>query len=157
MKELIVSSNFEKTTNLLKFRFFDENDTLEDKLPANDNFLLMRQKRYKRKQKIKNTRRYDIDPATGKKSIKDEDVKFYARRVLYRNQIFDDSSILDDSSEDDEMDSFTFYKCIRNNRKRSELLPVNLSRRLLRTKKTLVLPAHVNLTIVTNSYDVVHS
>jgi heme/copper-type cytochrome/quinol oxidase subunit 2 len=42
-------------------------------------------------------------------------------------------------------------------RKRSELVPVNLARRLLRTKRTLVLPAHVNLTVVTNSYDVVHS
>jgi heme/copper-type cytochrome/quinol oxidase subunit 2 len=28
---------------------------------------------------------------------------------------------------------------------------------LLRTKRTLVLPAHVNLTLITNSYDVVHS
>lgn len=36
-------------------------------------------------------------------------------------------------------------------------MPVSLSRRLLRTKKTLVIPAHVNLTVITNSYDVVHS
>ena len=32
-----------------------------------------------------------------------------------------------------------------------------LARRILRTKRTLVLPAHINLTIITNSYDVVHS
>jgi hypothetical protein len=32
-----------------------------------------------------------------------------------------------------------------------------LSKRLLRTKKILVLPAHVNLTLITNSYDVTHS
>jgi heme/copper-type cytochrome/quinol oxidase subunit 2 len=28
---------------------------------------------------------------------------------------------------------------------------------LLRTKRTLVLPAHINITVITNSYDVVHS
>lgn len=36
-------------------------------------------------------------------------------------------------------------------------MPVNLARRLLRTKRILVLPAHVNITVVTNSNDVVHS
>jgi heme/copper-type cytochrome/quinol oxidase subunit 2 len=137
--------------DLLKFRFFDENDTLEEKLPANDNFLVMKQKRYKRKQLIKNTQRYYVDEATGKKIKKPEFLKFYSRRVLFRNQIFGDTSRMD------EMDSYTFYKCIRNSRKRGEMLPINLSKRLLRTKRTLVLPAHVNLTVVTNSYDVVHS
>ena len=52
---------------------------------------------------------------------------------------------------------FENYKAIKYNRHRSELVPVTLARRLLRTKRTLVLPAHVNLTIITNSYDVVHS
>jgi hypothetical protein len=52
---------------------------------------------------------------------------------------------------------FENYKAVKYNRHRSELVPVTLARRLLRTKRTLVLPAHVNLTIITNSYDVVHS
>ena len=34
---------------------------------------------------------------------------------------------------------------------------VVLSKRLLRTRRTLVLPAHVNITAITNSYDVIHS
>ena len=49
------------------------------------------------------------------------------------------------------------YKLIKKNRSRQEALSVHLNRRLLRTKRTLVLPAHVNLTAITNSYDVVHS
>ena len=49
------------------------------------------------------------------------------------------------------------YQAVKFNKQRSELVPVTLARRLLRTKRTLVLPAHVNLTVVTNSYDVVHS
>lgn len=49
------------------------------------------------------------------------------------------------------------YQGVKFNKQRSELVPVTLARRLLRTKRTLVLPAHVNLTVITNSYDVVHS
>ena len=54
-------------------------------------------------------------------------------------------------------EAFDYYKAIRNNKHRSELIPVTIARRLLRTKRTLVLPAHTNITVVTNSYDVVHS
>lgn len=53
--------------------------------------------------------------------------------------------------------SLNYHKTIKFNRHRSELVPVNLARRLLRTKRTLVLPAHVNITLISNSYDVVHS
>jgi heme/copper-type cytochrome/quinol oxidase subunit 2 len=49
------------------------------------------------------------------------------------------------------------YRLLKKNRAQTEILSTQLSRRLLRTRKTLVLPAHVNLTLITNSYDVVHS
>ena len=49
------------------------------------------------------------------------------------------------------------YQMMKKNKVKSEVFNAQLSRRLLRTRKTLVLPAHVNLTLVTNSYDVVHS
>lgn len=52
---------------------------------------------------------------------------------------------------------FQNYQAIKYNKHRTELVPVTLARRLLRTKRTLVLPAHINLTVITNSYDVVHS
>jgi hypothetical protein len=42
-------------------------------------------------------------------------------------------------------------------RRYSDLIPLNLARRLLRTRRTLVLPAHINITLITNSYDIVHS
>lgn len=50
-----------------------------------------------------------------------------------------------------------YHNTVKYNRHRGELVPANLARRLLRTKRTLVLPAHINITIITNSYDVVHS
>ena len=49
------------------------------------------------------------------------------------------------------------HRSLKFNRHRGELVPVNLARRLLRTKRILVLPAHVNITLITNSGDVVHS
>ena len=46
---------------------------------------------------------------------------------------------------------------MKKNKKNNELIPVTLAKRMLRTKRTLVLPAHVNITLITNSFDVVHS
>ena len=52
---------------------------------------------------------------------------------------------------------YNLYTGVKNNKYKNELIPVTLARRLLRTKRTLVLPAHINITIITSSYDVVHS
>lgn len=40
---------------------------------------------------------------------------------------------------------------------RTELTGLQHNRRLLRTKRVLVLPAHTNITLITNSFDVMHS
>ena len=62
-----------------------------------------------------------------------------------------------DVSDASDVKNFNYYQAIKKNRHKSELIPVTLARRLLRTKRILVLPAHVNITVITNSYDVVHS
>jgi len=46
---------------------------------------------------------------------------------------------------------------MKKNKLRQDLIPVVQSKRLLRVKRTLVIPAHVNITAITNSYDVCHS
>ena len=51
---------------------------------------------------------------------------------------------------------YYMYTVLKNNKYKNELIPVTLARRLLRTKRTLVLPVHINITLITNSYDVVH-
>ena len=53
--------------------------------------------------------------------------------------------------------TYRLYTAIKNNKYKNELMPVTLARRLLRTKRTLILPAHINITLITNSYDVIHS
>jgi heme/copper-type cytochrome/quinol oxidase subunit 2 len=45
----------------------------------------------------------------------------------------------------------------QHNAIRSELPSVQSNRRLLRTRRVLVLPAHTNITLITNSFDVMHS
>lgn len=40
---------------------------------------------------------------------------------------------------------------------RSEITNLQSNRRLLRTRRVLVLPAHTNITLITNSFDVMHS
>lgn len=40
---------------------------------------------------------------------------------------------------------------------KSPIIPLTYNRRLLRTKRVLVLPSQVNITLITNSFDVVHS
>ena len=45
----------------------------------------------------------------------------------------------------------------KNIRTKNDIFFKNLNRRLLRTKRTLVLPAYLNINVVTNSLDVVHS
>lgn len=52
---------------------------------------------------------------------------------------------------------YNLYAGVKNNKSKDEKINVTLARRLLRTKRTLMLPAHINITIITSSYDVVHS
>jgi heme/copper-type cytochrome/quinol oxidase subunit 2 len=52
---------------------------------------------------------------------------------------------------------YNLYNSFKTTRGKSELISSTLAKRLLRTKRTLVLPAHINITIITGSYDVVHS
>lgn len=52
---------------------------------------------------------------------------------------------------------YNLYTGVKNNKQKNELIPATMARRLLRTKRTLVLPAHINITLIASSYDVVHS
>jgi len=103
----------------------------------------MKQKRYARKKTIAPRTIFKKDE-TGKKTTK---VKFSGRMSLFNNEVF----------QENYADATKQYRMFRKNKKRYENTSVLLSRRMLRTRRTLVLPAHVNLTAITNSYDVIHS
>lgn len=57
----------------------------------------------------------------------------------------------------EKFNKYNLYASVRNNKRKGQFIPLTLAKRLLRVKRTLVLPAHVNLTLITSSYDVVHS
>jgi heme/copper-type cytochrome/quinol oxidase subunit 2 len=133
----------ENLVEVFRSRFTENDSYLMHKPLPNSTFLAMKQKRYKRRRIIFHRARFYWNPKKGSKKIE----KFSAFPNLIDNTIIEDSKI----------DNTRHYSMMKKRRNRSENTSILTSRRLLRTKRTLVLPAHVNLTAVTNSYDVVHS
>lgn len=132
-------------------KFEAEIGSLAVKTEASEPLWGFKQKKYKRLQKFlfsNNDTRADQFYNSGVTTSVQSSPAVLAKQVI-------DNHLA--ASADNAADSIYYHKSIKFNRQRSELVPVNLARRLLRTKRTLVLPAHVNITIITNSYDVVHS
>lgn len=140
-------TNFDFNSDLLeifRFRFNDGESTTKQKPLPHSTFLTMKQKRYKRKKIVLPRTIFYKNQTTGERT---KDVKHSAYPYLHQNKI-----ILHN------FDTATRqYRMFRKNKLRHELTNLTLSKRMLRTRRTLVLPAHVNITTVTNSYDVIHS
>lgn len=135
--------NNEDSFNLFRSRYNLDNSKLVNKNFSHNPFLVLKQKRYTKKSNINPITKYIMD----ENGVKTKKVRYSAKPVLVDNKFF----------EDNVYDSMTQYKLIKKNKVRSDTIPVNLARRILRTKKTLVIPAHTNITLITNSYDIVHS
>lgn len=124
---------------LLKFRFNDKNSTLTTKTNTKIPYFAFKQQRCKSRTKIGVTSRDYLD-------------EFGKDRVVKNNFSLNNNYVIETTENPSRG-----YRMLRKNRTRSENMPVVVSKRLLRVKKTLVLPTHINITAVTNSYDVVHS
>lgn len=129
-------------------KFTKQSGHLETKVDDCEVLWGFKQKKYKRLQKFK------FMPSVEYDSNSFEPTKLGARKSPF---VLKSTLISRLTTEDLESKAFNYQRAIKYNRQRGELVPVNLARRLLRTKRTLVLPAHVNITVITNSYDVVHS
>jgi len=129
--------------DVISVRFYDTESATKQKTIPHTTFLTMKQKRYSRK-KVIFPRVIHAKDSLGKKLDK---VKFSGKLALYNNEQFMQNYA----------DATKQYRFFRKNKKRYENTSVLLSKRMLRTRRTLVLPAHVNLTAITNSYDVIHS
>jgi len=132
-----------ETLELFKFRFSDPENTTKHKPVPHSTFLTMKQKRYKRRKNIPARVKYFKD-AKGNNTKK---VRWSANPYLFNNE-----SIIQDFGNPTKQ-----YNLMKKNKTRYSNTSVVLSKRMLRTRRTLVLPAHVNITAVTNSYDVIHS
>ena len=129
--------------NLFRLRFNKEDASIEHKSIPHSTYWAFKQKRYKRKKVVFPRNKYfrNADGALSKR------VKHTSKPLLKGNKIILDTE-----------DNLSIqYKTYKKNKIKSENVALPLSKRMLRTKRILVLPAHVNLTAITNSYDVVHS
>lgn len=150
---------------LFNTRFAQSGETIKEKELMPETLWGFRQKKYKRMKKFKFKPEVIYDPITfnvvgEKKALVSSNVDIAGLELqnthLTTNRVEASDTIIKDKNRPLE-ENFNYRIAARINRHRSELVPVTLARRLLRTKRTLVLPAHVNLTVITNSYDVVHS
>lgn len=136
-------SNDFTNLDLFRIRFNSGNSNIQSKNVPNTTYMSIKQKRYERKK--------NISPIT--KMVKEnygansKKIRYSGKTILLNNSIFEDYI----------NDATSYYRMMKKNKKRSELISINLSRRILRTKRTLVLPAHTNITLITNSFDIVHS
>jgi heme/copper-type cytochrome/quinol oxidase subunit 2 len=103
----------------------------------------LKQKKYNRKKFINN----QLISYKNKLGASLKTIKYKGKPYLDENKLIKQSNY----------DYTLLYKLLKKNKTKNELIPITLARRLLRTKATLVLPAHVNITIITNSYDIIHS
>ena len=126
----LLNNNKELKNNII-LNYKINNSDITEKISQSEQFWGFRQKRYKK------LRMY-IFPTN-----KRYDNKTYSYIEQFSNKI--------------DIDKYNLYTGVKNNKYKTEMIPVTLARRLLRTKRTLVLPAHINITLITNSYDVVHS
>lgn len=138
------------TTNILFIPRYETNLDSTSLKPDHGELLWgFKQKKYKRLQKFIYSNPVKYDPKTFSTAVdKNDKVSplLHSNRLTYFNGGVGAAD-----------NPYYYQSSIKFNRHKSELVPVTLARRLLRTKRTLVLPAHTNITVITNSYDVVHS
>ena len=128
---LKIIDNYKKLHNidfkLFKFNYFKNKNILEHKPIPNNFYYTIKQKRYDRKLEVKQQ-------------------SDNAYTYTYKNRIIEEKN-----------NSFKKYNISNLYKKNSEMIPITLSKRLLRTKYVLILPTFFNIALVTNSYDVAHS
>lgn len=122
---------------------FNKERSVKKKIETPQGFFVIKQKRYRLKQFIPIRMGYKRTEVGARVN----DIRFSDAPYFRANSFI----------EHFEFEPTRAYRLLKKNRAQSEVMSTQLSRRLLRTRKTLVLPAHVNLTLITNSYDVVHS
>lgn len=132
------------TNNILGIRFMDSDASIQPKITPHNSYLVFKQKRYMRKKII--LPRVKILKDEFGVLDKNKKIKFSGKLHLHDNTF----SYYD-------FNSTARYKRLKKQKVRDEVTNILLSRRLLRTRRTLVLPAHTNITLITNSFDVIHS
>jgi heme/copper-type cytochrome/quinol oxidase subunit 2 len=128
---------------MFRLRFNVEKKHVEQKINPHQTQWIFKQKRYKRLGSIKTKTRFYTD----EHGNMTKNIRFTYQPNVYKNRII----------TNDDKNYYTNYQLFKKTKKRNEDIKLPFNKRLLRTKRIVVLPAHVNLTVITNSFDVVHS
>lgn len=126
---LLASNNILNKNILYSYRL--NNDNVVEKISQIEQFWGFRQKKYKKLRSF-----------------------VFSQNYKFNNRSYQS---IGNFVNNENFNKYNLYTGVKNNKYKNELIPATLARRLLRTKRTLVLPAHINITIITSSYDVVHS
>lgn len=126
---------------LLRFRFNDKKPTLANKPIRPTLYLTFKQKRYNQRTNI------------SKKTTIFFDKELNKQQTYSGNPFLKDLSII----EENHGNPTRQYRIVKKAKLRVDSTRVGTWNRLLRSRRVLVLPAHVNITVITNSFDVVHS
>lgn len=130
-------------TEIFKMRYDSTIKKIEIKPSSMHANMVFKQKKYTRKKEIGDVLRFYKTNF----GVKLKNLKSKTSVVLKPSKYFEASR----SSHS------RMYRLVKKSRVRVEDLNIVTSRRLLRTTKTLTVPVNVNLTVITNSYDVIHS
>lgn len=133
------------STELFKVKFYEEEELLSKNV-NNNPYFVMKQKRYTPKKSIA-TKKVLLRTKARRDVSKPELLKYTQSNLYLRNQLPAENIDL----------LISMYRFFQKNRRRNERFSVITARRMLRTRRTLVLPAHTNISVITNSFDVVHS
>ncbi len=126
---------------LLRFRFNEQKPTLASKPVRPTIYLTFKQKRYNQRTNV------------GKKT------QMFFNKDIGKNQTYSGNPFLKDMSiiEENFGNPTRQYRLVKKAKSRLDTTRVASWNRLLRSRRVLVLPAHINITVITNSFDVVHS
>ena len=138
-KDSLLTSNTE--VELLRFRFNEQKSTLANKPIRPTIYLTFKQKRYNQRTNISKKTQIFFD------------------KDLKKNQTYSGNPFLRDAAiiEENFGNPTRQYRMVKKAKSRLDTTRVATWNRLLRSRRVLVLPAHVNITVITNSFDIVHS
>ncbi len=126
---------------LLRLRFNEKKPTLVNKPIRPTLYLTFKQKRYNQRTNI------------SKKTTVFFDKDLNKQQTYSGNPFLKDLSIIEENYGNPTRQ----YRMLKKAKNRVDTTRVGTWNRLLRSRRVLVLPAHVNITVITNSFDVVHS
>ena len=141
LRDSLITSTSNDSIELLRLRFNEQKSTLANKPVRPTIYLTFKQKRYNQRTNISKKTQVFFD------------------KDLQKNQTYSGNPFLKDAAiiEENFGNPTRQYRMVKKAKSRLDTTRVATWNRLLRSRRVLVLPAHVNITVITNSFDVVHS